>query len=449
MHVFDKFKEKEYKQIGTMIENPYIIFEQLQEDKNRLELIQYFYEYDINTEGFNTCMGDTQDNSNIILLDAMESQEYREQVLDIMYSSMNLDSKLIEDFVLEIIDNMEPEKRKQFLQNHSFNNGMTLILEIKYKNEVLMQNSKSSIEELLATSDSLSTIKFTKEQAKKALELYGETMSTSNLEICIEESINNEEDLENMLNKYYARLKEKISSIFECTTLWSYDYKNIEMFVRNFSNDIDENTMKDIIANYNDSLDEAENRIKKESKNKDKIKTFVEHDKEEPTFQYETVCKYYDTKMQDGNFKPKLVNEIIAYLPVIDRLKFVKKYKDKIPTLEVRGVGKEMVSNIENLDVKKVLLEYQDIISSQDIIDIINACPFKQKMELMKLSNLDEEQKNEIVKYAQKSGEPNVSFLELVATNAELQKNNVDKQRHQQDESSANKLPNPNGDKEL
>lgn len=448
-HVFDSFKGKKYDEIGSIIENPYIIFKQLKEDKNRLEVIQYFYEHDINAKGFNTCIGETKDNSNIILLTAMESQEYREQVLDTMYNFMNLDSQSIEELVLGIIDNMEPEKREQFLQNHSFNNKMTIKMYNKYNNEALMQKSNSSIEEYLSTRESTSVISgINQEQAKKILELYGETMCSTNLRICVENSYNNVENLENMLNKYYVRLKDEISYIFKRTTLWSYDYKNIEMFISNFSNDIDENTIKDILDNYNESLSEAEDRMKKKTEGQDKIKDFVEHDKEEPRFLYETVCRYYDTKIQDENFKPTLINEIITNLPFIDRLEFVKKYKDTITILEVSGIGKEVVSNVEYLDVKKFLLEYQDVISSQDIIDIINAVPFKQRMELIKLSNLDEEQKSEIIKYAQESGEQNVNFLELATTKAELEKKKVDTQTHQQDEISPNDniLPNSNGD---
>lgn len=424
-HVFDSFKEKKYDEIGSIIQNPYIIFEQLQEDKNKLEIIQYFYEHGINEQGFNTCIGETKDNSNIILLKSMESQEYREQVLDTMYNSINLDSQSIEELVLGIIDNMNPEKRKQFLQSHSFNNRMTILLYNKYNNEALMQKSNSSMDEYLSATESIPVISgINQEQAKKILELYGETMCSTNLEICVECSSNNVESLENNLNKYYARLKSKISSIFKSTTLWSYDYKKIEMFIRDFSNDIDENTVKEILDNYNESLSEAEDIMKKKPESQDKIKDFVEHDKEEPQFLYETVCRYYDSKMQDETFQPTLINEIITNLPFIDRLDFVKKYKDRITALETDGIGKEVIAHADSLDIKNFLLKYQDVISSQDIIDIINSAPFKQRIELIKLSNLDEEQKKEIIKYAQENGEQNVSFLELAATKAELEKMN-------------------------
>lgn len=435
-HVYASFKEKRYKEISCYIENPYIIFKQLQEDKNRLELIKYFYEYNINKKGFNVCIGANKDESKIILLEAIKSQEYREQVLDIMYNSMNFDYEYIEEVVLEIIDNMEPKKREQFLKSHSFNNKMTIELYSKYNDEELIKRADSSIKQYLTTLESTyEIIAMNQEQAKRILELYGDTMCSTNLGICIENSYyDNVDSLEKMLNKYYKRIKDKINSIFHGTTIWRYDYKNLEMFISNFSEDIDENTVKEILDNYNESLAQAKDRMMLETEGQNKMRSFVEHDREEPKFLYETVCKYYDTKMQSKKFKPTLINEIITSLPLADRLEFVKKYKDRIKTLEIRGIAKEVLSNFEYADIKKFLIEYQDVIPLQEIIEIVKAMPFKQRMELIKLSNLDEEQKNEIIKHAQENGEQNVSFLELAITKSKLQKNNLDTQTHPNNE---------------
>ncbi len=390
-------------------------------------MIQYFYRYGIDVGGLNLHIGEDNNKCNQILLEAIETQEYKEQVLDVMYDFVDFSYEPIEELVLSIIDNMQPKKREKFLQCHNFNSRMIVKLYNKYNSEGLIQKSDSSMEEYLASSESYpAIIGVNKRQAKKLLELYGDTMYSVNLSECVKNSSDNVGDLENMLSKYYERIKGEINSIFMTKTLWSYHYQNLEMFIGKFSKDIDERTLERVLENYNESLKRAEEKIKKYEDEEDKIEDFIEHDKENPQFLYDIVCKYYDTKIQDENFMPKRINFIITKLPLMDRLQFVRRYGGSITKLEISGISKEVIGT-ENLDLKRFLAQYQDLISTQDIIDIINSVPFKQRIELIKVCNLDEEQKKEIIQYAQKNGEQNVSFLELAATKAKLKENNVDK----------------------
>ena len=340
--------------------------------------------------------------------------------------------------------------QKQFIQEHNFNNRMIMKLYNKYNDESLIQKSDSSMEEYLASSESYSVISgVNKQQAKRLLELYGDTMYPTNLGECVETSSDSVEDLENMLSTYHERLKGEINSIFMHTTLWSYDYQNLEMFIEKFSKDIDENKLSSALENYNESLARAEEQIKKHKEKEDKIKDFVEHDKENPRFLYEIACQYYDIKTQDENFEAKSINRVISRLPLMDRLEFAKRYQDTITISKLTGISEEVVENTQNLDIKKLLTEYQDFISTQDMIGIINTVPFKQRIELIKVCDLDEEQKKEIIKYAQENGEQNVSFLELATTKAELAKMKGNTQQYsQQDEISAgiNSFPSENGE---
>lgn len=333
-HVYDSFKAKKYDEIENVIENPYEIFIQLENDKDRFTIIQYLYEYGIDNIGLCTCMGETSCGCKEILLRAMKTQEYKEKVLDIMYSTIDFNYESIGKIVLDIIDNMEIEKRENFLKNHNFSDKIAMELYYRYKDESIIQNLGISMEENLSKQDNYFRInKVDKQEKVKLLELYGNTMSLANLKECVCAISGNTEDLKNTLNKYYTKLKDEISNMFISTTLWSYNYKNIEMFIENFSKDIDEKDLNEILENYKESLIDAEYQIKRDKRNEDKIKEFVDHDKEDSQFLYNMVCEYYDTKIEDKEFEPTLINKVISNLPAINRLEFVSKYKDSISIL--------------------------------------------------------------------------------------------------------------------
>lgn len=423
-HIFDNFKENKYdKIIYWSIENPYHIFEQLKNDRDKFTMIQYFYEHGINDYGLYVCMGGPREDCNKVLLKEMKTQEYKEKALDLMYSSINFDYDSIDETVLSIIDNMQTEKKEQFLQEHSFNNRMALKAYIRYNNETLIERSNSSIKEYLSGKEIYNAIRgLNKQQATKLLELYGNTMHSDTFVSCIETSFDTAENLENMLNKYHERLDKGIISSILISRTVHHDYKSLQMCIENFSQHIDEEAFVSALKWYNRWLIEAEERIKKFKEEENTIRNFVEHDKENPQFLYNIACKYYDTKIQDENFKPTLVNTVIANLPLMDRFQFVRRYQDTMEISKISGIGKDVISHVEDLDISNFLIENQDLISKQDIVDIINLVPFKQRIELIKVSNLDEEQKNKIILYAQEQGEQNVSFLELATTKANIKK---------------------------
>lgn len=415
-NIFDRFKNKD--KISNILENPYNIFEILESDENKYELLQYFNKYGIDEVFINECIGETYKSGKQRLLQEMTTQDYKEKSLEIIYNYMDYDNEQdLEEYIIEILNKMEPEVRTEFLNSHSFSNRNAIRLYKKYDEENLVEKSETEIGEYLSSAESVNILNgISEKQAQRMIDLYENSMSSSNLAECVETIHSSPEELKAILNNHYEQLKSEMNRIFARKTIWKNDYEMIEMFINDFSKDIDEETLDKVFKNYNESL----KRLKSKSEISEDEQKFIEHDEQEPRFLYNMTSKYYNEKTQDEHFKATLVNKVLSNLSLLDRLDFIKIYKEKIEMQELNGISQEVIGH--ELNIRDFLLEYQDIIPTQDITNIINSVPIKERVELMKICNISEEQKGEIIEYAQNENIGNTTFLELAVTKAELEK---------------------------
>ncbi|MCL2859179.1 MAG: hypothetical protein FWF46_01135 [Oscillospiraceae bacterium] len=91
--------------------------------------------------------------------------------------------------------------------------------------------------------------------------------------------------------------------------------------------------------------------------------------KENPHLLYNIATLYYDKRLEDENFKSEDASNVVRNLPILDRLKFTEKYKDRIPEIAI---------------------------PKEEVISIIVSAPIEIRDDLIVQMNLTPEQKNEV-----------------------------------------------------
>ncbi len=413
-HVYDKFKSGKYKEITTSLENPAVIFEEcLKKQENRYAIFQWLYENGMTTDSFQYCF--MRDNEKYFFAH-ITNPKYQEEMLEQLYDK----SKLPNSLVFDVLSGMDEEKRDKFMAEHTLSDAVRLKIDKQILGKIWIDKTDDEIKDLL-TSDKVNhdLYEISHAQAREFLEKFGNDMTSANLRHCISEGYLDNEKME-VLSFYKDRMNSgDLNSLFEGIAI---DYRNMKPLIEQFADEMQESTLLEIFKTYNTAAYNSK-LMQYQEDNEDTI-PFAKHAEEEPHFLYDMAKLYYDKKLEEEQFEAKYVNFVIAELLLPDQLKFASEYKEKMPMIAVEKIEEAMFKVEEELDTKDILANYQEILSRNAIIALINAQPFKEKMELIKSCNLSEKEKAEVIAFAKKENkDSNVSFLELAMSAAELGEN--------------------------
>ncbi len=414
-HVYDKFKSGRYKEMATFLENPATIFEEcLGEQDNRYAIFQWLCKNGMTHETFQHCF--MRDNEKYFFVH-ITNPKYQEEMLEQLYDKCQLPDLL----VFDVLSGMDAEKRDKFMAEHTLSDAVRLKIDKQILGKIWIDKTDDEIKDLL-TSDKVNhdLYEISHAQAREFLEKFGNYMSSANLRHCISEGYWDNEETEVLL-LYKDRMNSgDLNSLFKGIAI---DYRNMKPLIEQFADEMQESTLMEIFKTYNTVVYNAKVMQNREEDEEDTIPV-AKHAEEEPHFLYDMAKLYYDKKLEDEQFEAKYVNFVIAGLLLPDQLKFASEFKEKMPMIAVEKIEEAMFNSEEELDTKNILANYQGILSRNAIIDLINAQPFEEKMELIKSCNLSEKEKTTVIAFAKRENKgSNVSFLKLAMSAAELERN--------------------------
>ena len=412
-HMFDKFKygDSEGKYRGDWAENPTIFLMSLEQDKNKFDLFKYL-KSNIPINILNTRLIIFSANPDIVddFLNSLKDKKMKKEILEIIYNEKTIKTKTL----ITIMQDMTSEERKNFIDKHNLSNKEIVSLYNAFDDDFFIKDYYSSIENYFSE-NSYDPNEFRISKSNKAqeiLNLFASKMHSSNICTCINIC---EKELISQGKEYDKNLVEKYSDYMVTmnqlvSLALEQNEEKIGWIVKKYANKITENSLKYGFIIYNQVSLQKTNSEKNES---------------DPHYLYNLAKIYYETRMKDKTFEPMSIRSIAVELPILDRLKFIKKYRNAIfknnhlENIEKLDIGIDIVKNKENLNLEEVLIQYRNIISEEDIVYIIEQMPEQERIKLIKDCALSKESIDKIIEYTI-SEKGNCSTLEKIKFSEDL-----------------------------
>lgn len=409
---FESFQISDYK--GVSYENPLIVIEALKEDKNKASLLRYL-RVKTGTEKFCRAIAlfsnDSFDADEFI--SGIKDSEAREMVLDDLYESISIDNKI------KVMQDMTSERRAILLGQHKIDGEEAVQLFNMIDDEEFMRKYKEDIKNFILSRKNGDRLQI--ESANKALALlnvFGNDMESKDIADLIllyekEFAKENNQNCDKNIIKQYAKYMENadVNKIFSEMTSIISNPDNLQWFVKEFLGKIDEFTLSFAFLRYNANVKYGKSE-------------YIQFSKENPHYLYDIANYYYGYRIiLDNNFECSYINDIIAEIPIQDRIKFLLTYGRKIENIDQNLIIKGLTQSKE-ISTNEKLNKYRQFLSSEDIANLINLEEPQIRMKLItSYEDLPKEVLDEVIRYAENEEVKDMSALQRIKFIAELRKN--------------------------
>lgn len=413
---FDKFKNFQVKDCkGVSYENPLIILEALEEDQNKCSLLKYLKEKTTDGNLYRAIAMFSNDEFDADkFVTGIGNKEYREQVLNDLYEITSIGTKI------KVMQDMTSEDRARLIAQHKIDGKEAVQLFCLMDDEEVIREYKEDIEEVIFSrkngknKDSLQIENG--KQALTVLNVFGNNMGSEDIADLIilyenEFAKENNKKCDKNIIKQYAKYMEpaEVDNIF--IELTSINPDNLKWFVEEFLGEIDEFSLKTAFGIYNGNIKGGNSE-------------YIQFSQENPHYLYDIANYYYGYRITlDNNFECCDINDVIAEIPIQDRMRFSLEYSSKIENIDQNRIIEELVQSKEEMSINDKLDKYRQFLSSENIANLINSESPQTRIKLItSYDDLPKEVLDEVVKYAENEETKDISAFQRMKFMAGLRK---------------------------